>query len=269
MSTSPPTWVLLRGLARESGHWGEFPARLRERIEREQAGVRLLMLDLPGNGLLHAETSPSHVSEMVESCRSRLASVGVSGPVHLLAMSLGAMVASDWAARYPQEVSAAVLINTSLRPFSPFYRRLRPLNYLNFLMLSLSNLSRRQREAKVLRMTANLQARPEEVLDRWVALQEKHPVSLRNTIRQLRAAARFKVSRLRPQTPVLLLCSKADHLVDWRCSQAISRAWGAPLRLHLQAGHDLPLDDPKWVAEVVGDWLQLRQLQGLGEGCWH
>ncbi|MEJ6007934.1 alpha/beta hydrolase [Paucibacter sp. AS339] len=267
--TAPATWVLLRGLARESGHWGVFPEHLRAQIESEQGGVRLLMLDLPGNGLLHAEASPVHVSGMVESCRERLLKMGVTGPVHLLAMSLGAMVASDWVARYPQEVSAAVLINTSLRPFSPFYRRLRPLNYLKFLLLSLSNLSRRQREAKVLRMTTNLQARPEEVLDHWVALQAVHPVSLLNTARQLRAAARFKVGVLRPKAPVLLLCSKADHLVDWRCSQAISRAWGAPLRLHLKAGHDLPLDDPAWVAQAVGDWLRMRTMQGLASGKWH
>jgi len=266
---APATWVLLRGLARESGHWGEFPALLSQQLEAEQAGVRLLMLDLPGNGLLHAETSPTCVSDMVESCRARLVQIGVSGPVHLLAMSLGAMVASDWVARYPQEVSAAVLINTSLRPFSPFYRRLRPLNYLKFLILSLSNLSLRQREAKVLRMTANLQTKPAEVLDHWVALQTKHPVSLRNTARQLRAAARFKVGLRRPEAPVLLLCSKADRLVDWRCSQAISRAWGAPLRLHPEAGHDLPLDDPAWVARAVADWLRMRHMQGLAQGQWH
>jgi hypothetical protein len=35
----------------------------------------------------------------------------------------------------------------------------------------------------------------------------------------------------------------------------MSRAWGAPLRLHTQAGHDLPLDDGAWVARAVGEWL--------------
>ena len=44
-------------------------------------------------------------------------------------MSLGAMVAVDWAARHPEELAGCVLINTSLRPFSPWYQRLRPANY--------------------------------------------------------------------------------------------------------------------------------------------
>ena len=59
---------------------------------------------------------------------------------------------------------------------------------------------------------------------------------------------------------MLLLCSRADALVDWQCSQAFSRAWGVPLRLHTEAGHDLPLDDPPWVARAVSEWLRTREM---------
>lgn len=256
---SAPVWVLLRGLSRESGHWGEFPQLLREQIVAQQPGAQLIMLDLPGNGVLHAQTSPLNVGAMVTACRAELARRGVTAPVQLLAMSLGAMVASDWMVRYPREISAAVLINTSLRPFSPFYLRLRPLNYVKLLVLSVSHLTVRQREARVLGLTTRLQHQPEVVLDQWVALQRKHPVTVRNTVRQLLAAMRYRASYTCPTAPMLLLCSKTDTLVDWRCSQAISRAWGAPLRMHTQAGHDLPLDDGPWVALAVGDWLRGRQ----------
>lgn len=254
-----PVWVLLRGLSRESGHWGEFPQLLHAQIVAQQPGAELILLDLPGNGVLHAQTSPLNVGAMVMACRSELARRSITAPVHLLAMSLGAMVASDWMVRFPAEVSAAVLINTSLRPFSPFYLRLRPLNYVKFLILSVSHLTLRQREARVLRLTTRLQHRPDTVLDQWVALQRKHPVTVRNTLRQLLAATRYRASYTCPTTPMLLLCSKKDTLVDWRCSQAISRAWGAPLRMHPRAGHDLPLDDGPWVVWAVGDWLRGRQ----------
>jgi len=102
-----------------------------------------------------------------------------------------------------------------------------------------------------------------------VALRNQRPVGLRNTARQLWAAMQFEASGLQPVPPMLLLCSKADGLVDWRCSQAISRAWGAPLRLHAQAGHDLPLDDGPWVAQAVQDWLEWRRLNGVADGSWH
>lgn len=264
--SGPAVWVLLRGLARESGHWGDFPLIFRQEIQHQHPAARILMLDLPGNGILHGEPSSTQVGDMVDHCREQLKQLGVQGPFHLLAMSLGAMVASDWAARYPQELSAGVLINTSLQPFSPFYHRLRPMNYLAFLLLSLSSFGYRKRETMVLGMTANMQDRPTEVLDRWVELQCLHPVGLRNSLRQLLAASRYRASRIRPAVPILLLCSKTDRLVDWRCSQAIGRAWGAPLRMHVHAGHDLPLDDPFWVAQAVGDWLRVREMQGLQAG---
>lgn len=256
-----PCWLLLRGLSRESGHWGLFPSQLLEQLQLEQPGARIVMLDLPGNGELHEQKSPTRVPAMVEVCRAELERRGIRGPVHLLAMSLGAAVASDWIERYPREVAAAVLINSSLRPFSPVYRRMRPLSYLALLLLSLSRHGSRRREARVLDMTTQLLEQREAVLDDWVALQRQHPVGVRNTARQWLAALRYRASRARPVVPVLLLCSKADALVDWRCSQAVSRAWGSPLRLHTRAGHDLPLDDGPWVALAIGDWLRARRQQ--------
>lgn len=268
-TTTATTWVLLRGLSRESAHWGGFPGVFQRELDQLQAGARLLMLDLPGNGVLHRESSPTQVGAMVERCRAQLRELGVRGPVYLLAMSLGAMVASDWAARYPHELCGGVLVNTSMQPFSPFHHRLRPRNYLKFLLLSLSRAGLRRREAMVMEMTTCLQTAPVELLSRWVEIQRRRPVGLRNTWRQLLAASRYRASLIRPEVPMLLLCSKADRLVDWRCSQAISRAWGAPLRMHVQAGHDLPQDDPHWVAQAVRDWLKVRQMQGLQAGRWH
>jgi predicted alpha/beta hydrolase family esterase len=54
-----------------------------------------------------------------------------------------------------------------------------------------------------------------------------------------------------------VLVSAADGLVDPRCSQRLAQAWGAPMRKHPTAGHDLPLDDGAWVAREVAAWLAL------------
>ena len=69
-------------------------------------------------------------------------------------MSLGGMVAVDWARRHPDELAACVLVNTSLRPFSPWYRRLRPANYPALLGFLRPWLSDRQREQTILRITS-------------------------------------------------------------------------------------------------------------------
>ncbi|KQY79457.1 MULTISPECIES: alpha/beta fold hydrolase [Roseateles] len=261
-------WVLLRGLSRESGHWGVFPEHLLRELRLQQPGSQLLLLDLPGTGALRRESSPTQVSAIVDACRAELRRRGVTGAVSLVGMSLGAAVLADWANRHPNEVEAGVLINPSLRPFSELFRKPRPLNYLGLLLLSLSRFSARMREERVLSLTTRLTP-PQAVIDRWVELQRQHPLGVRNTARQLLASVRYRASRTRPAAPMLLLCSKADGLVDWRCSQAISRAWGAPLRLHTKAGHDLPLDDPQWVARAVAEWLRDRSIQGVEPGEWH
>ncbi len=240
---TPITWVLLRGLTREQGHWGEFPDRLRTALP----GAQVLMPDLPGNGSLYALQSPTRVEAMADVVRTTLRAAGAKPPYAVLAMSLGAMVSVAWANRYPDELSRMVLINTSLRPFSPFWQRLRPQQYTTLLRLALLPTPPRVREAAILRATTRLITHDEPVLDHWQALRAEHPCSTRNALRQLFAAARFRAPLQAPPVPALLLCSQRDALVDSRCSQAIARAWQRPLAVHPAAGHDLPLDDADWV----------------------
>ncbi len=254
------TWVLLRGLTRESGHWGSFPLQMARGLQATQGSVRVLTLDLAGNGNRCREKSPTDIGEMVEDLRAQLRQAGVDGPVHVLALSLGGMVAAEWAQRYPAELAAAVLVSTSMKPFSPFFRRLRPTNYLTLVAMSLARFAARWRERHVLQLTSQLMSHSEEVLDAWVKLHRQHPVSGLNVLRQLWAAMNYRASRARPRVPMLLLCGQGDMLVDWRCSQAVSRGWGLPLRMHTRAGHDIPLDDPDWVVRAVGDWLAKREL---------
>jgi pimeloyl-ACP methyl ester carboxylesterase len=244
------TWIFLRGLTRESRHWGDFLEQFRQVLSAQS----LVALDLPGNGLLNHLPSPSHVQDMVESCRAQLTAQGIKPPYHVLAMSLGAMVAVAWAQAYPQEVSANVLINTSMRPFSPFYQRLRPANYGVLLGLAFGGAGPERWEKSILHMTSN--RGDESVLPHWLALRHANPVARLNALRQLLAAARFHAPVGKPQTSTLLLASAQDHLVSVESSRAIARHWQCALRVHPSAGHDLPLDDGRWVAWQVRQWLE-------------
>lgn len=243
------TWVLLRGLTRESGHWGAFV----DPFHHAMPDCRLVTLDLPGNGALWAQRSPTRVRDMVEHCRAQLADRQLAPPWHVLAMSLGAMVAVAWADAYPREVAAQVLINTSMRPFSRFYQRLRPVNYGALLKLALRGGTPEQWERTVLRLTTN-HAHP-EVLALWLAVRQAHPVSRINALRQLLAASRFHAPARQPNLPTLVLASTNDRLVSVECSRALARQWQCLLRLHPTAGHDLPLDDGPWVAAQVLEFL--------------
>lgn len=237
------TWVLLRGLTREARHWGDFPRRLSAHL----GGATVLTPDLPGNGRLHHADSPASVAGLLAALRAQLAAGPHRPPYRVLAMSLGAMVTIEWATRHPDEVASALLINTSLRPYSPFWQRLRPRNYGPLLACLLTAASPRRWEATILRATTRLQRNPEALVDRWVRLRDDAPVSARNALRQLWAAARYRGPMVKPAVPLGLLSSAGDRLVDPRCSTALAAAWGCPHATHPDAGHDLPQDDPEWV----------------------
>ena len=245
------TWVLLRGLMREQRHWGSFPATL----ARALPGARIVTPDLPGNGTRHEEDSATRVAAMVESCRADLLARAIAPPYHLLALSLGGMVAVEWAHRYPQEIARCVLLNTSMRPHSPFYRRLRWQNYGALLRQLLLGDAASQ-EALILRLTSsrNAHGNPALLAD-WRSYQQQFPVSRRNALRQLLSAARYRAPDNRPAMPVLVMAGAQDRLVDYRCSQRLARAWQADCLIHGDAGHDLPLDEGAWVAQSVARWL--------------
>ncbi|MDB5869130.1 MAG: alpha/beta hydrolase fold protein [Polaromonas sp.] len=252
------TWILLRGLTREARHWGEFPRRLESLVQTPATGTtQVLTLDLPGNGAFRHQTSPWSVQRMVEFARQQLRASGHRPPYSLLAMSLGGMVAADWAQRYPQEVARLVLVNTSLRPFSGMTERLRPGNWLRLALLAVrwqGDESAHHVEQVIHQLTCQRIATLEADLAAWLQIRREAPVSLANAARQLWAAARFSGAKA-PCCPVLVLSSMGDRLVNPRCSARLAHAWHAAHHRHPWAGHDLPHDDPDWMCQRLEAWL--------------
>lgn len=235
-------WLLLRGLARESAHWGG----LKSQLERSRPGEKFHTLDLPGTGLNNHLRAPHSIAETRAFIER--ASAELPRPLGLIGMSLGGMVALDWAQHQPRDCAALVIIGTS-SGLSPAWRRLIPNNWPAIARLLLNvNIDRRERG--ILQLTSNL-AIPAQLMEAWLEVQRVRPVSRANVIRQLYAASRFRPSPDAPAVPGLLLASYGDRLVDWRCSLTLAQTWQWPLRLHPSAGHDLPLDDPDWLIAQI------------------
>lgn len=271
---SAPPWVLLRGLTREQAHWGDFVPRL----QRAQPHSAVLCLDLPGAGLLHRQPCPLQVAAMLPAVRAQLppllaaaqakrprptAAAGVAGPVRLLGLSMGGMLASAWARAYPQEVAALVLVNTSLRPYSGVADRLRLANLPTLLRL-LRARDPAQAEAAILALTSADAAAHADVLAQWQAIRRARPVSTANALRQLLAAARFQHRGPPPAVPTWVLHSAGDALVSPRCSVALAAAWAVPRLCHPSAGHDLPLDAPDWLVQQLVAVAEAPLVGGLG-----
>src|SRR5579871_6645220 len=215
------TWILLRGLTRETRHWGRLPDALRDAT----GAARLLPIDLPGNGEFAHVRAPASVAGIVAFVRQAVTQTGARGPrgpYSVLAMSLGGMVATDWAQRYPGEIERLVLINTSMRPFSRAHERLRPSAWPGLLGVAAHWSDAVDAESGIHRLTCNTVDTLEADLAAWTAIRRSAPVSRANALRQLWAAARFSAAAAAPSCAVLILSSRADGLVNPVCSAKLA-----------------------------------------------
>lgn len=239
--------ILLRGLAREQQHWGAFPQLLQQHISQP-----VYCVDLPGMGQHYLQRSPASLCGILTLVRRQLRQI--EGPYHLLAMSLGAMLAMRFAELYPDEVLSLLLINSSAGDLTPFYQRLKWQSYPAVLAALCGSIA--QREQLILKLTSNKAQVREDCYPQFVALARQRPVSRSNALRQLWAASHFVLPD-KPGCKVLLLGSLNDRLVDISASQQMAQRWQVPLLLHQSAGHDLALDDPDWLLQQAVRFYQV------------
>ena len=238
-------WILLRGLGRDREHWGRFHELMAEVV----GTANIHCIDLPGSGDFHERLAPlfmrAYTRHVVEQARD------ITPPYSVIGLSLGGMVAIDWAQSLGAErITRLVLINTSSR-FSPFYQRARFSLYRN-LPAFLLQPAPETRERRTLAITSNMHADDTELLAQWIDIQTRRPVSRMNLLRQLIAASRFRPADRAPGCQGLILTSRMDRLVNPNCSETLAERWNWPMEMHPSAGHDLPLDDPEWVIDKIG-----------------
>lgn len=257
MSTLAPRWLLLRGLVRERRHWGDFPDVLAART-----GAEVLTLDLPGVGTERDRPSPTSIAAIVADLRARwlaaraaggtAASSGAApseGPWRLFAPSLGGMIALAWGEAHPEDFDGVVVCNTSARDVASLFERFSP-TALGTVMRALPSRGA-VREAHILGLVSNTEHGRGRA-EAFAAFSAEAPIGTDVLVRQLWAGSRA-VAPKSLAVPLLVLCSDGDRLCSPRASHALGKRLGAPVVVHPDAGHDLPLDDPDWVvAQLVG-----------------
>lgn len=245
--TAPDKWVLIRGLGRESAHWGKFTTQLQHAFPASQ----IICLDLPGTGKALQTPSPWTIEKITDWLRSQANLSRQHPPASrcgLIGLSLGGMVVWDWLKRYPQEVSLGVIMNSSFADLSPFYERLYWKRYPQMLRLALMR-DMRKREKAIIKMVCNCQNQS-PILEAWLETQQQRPVKSATIFRQLIAAANYRMGN-KPTQSILLISSQADKLVSPRCSIKIHQQHQLPIVEHTWAGHDITTDDGEWVVEKL------------------
>lgn len=244
-------WLLLRGLAREQRHWDGFAATL----ERVVPGSRGFCLDLAGAGTEFARTSPASVSGIVEELRTRWLPLRDAnpGPWGLLGISLGGMVTMHWGGAFPGDFARLVIANTSAGNVSPPWRRMN-LAVAPGVVRAMFQAIGPRRERNILSMTTNLARNNDARAERWARYLMERPISRTSVLRQLVAGSRFRAPRTLG-APLLVLSSGKDGFTDRTCPEKLALRFGAPLRVHPDANHDLGSDAPEWIAEQLRSWL--------------
>lgn len=241
------TWVLLRGLTRGKKHWADFSDRLQKKFPSD----KVILIDTIGNGELNNQISPTQIEKYVQPIRDKLDTIStLKNEIHIISISMGGMIATEWMRLFPKEISLSILINTSASNFSTPIERLQWQNYIKLISIFFS----KKKEHSILKLTSNNKERFltfESFFQDYVDLQ---PTSLKSALHQIIAASRYRFPLTSPGK-VLLLASKKDRLVSYTCSQAIAHQWKCPLFIHPTAGHDLPLDDPDWILDKIYSFI--------------
>lgn len=242
------TWLLLRGLGRDKRHWGDFVMQFQHSFSHD----KVLTIDTLGNGEYSQLKSPLSIQAYTDHCRETLAKIHDQKPINLVALSLGGMVAMDWAERFGDQLQSVNLINTSAANLTPPHKRLKLRTLISLLQAMLLKRDDESVEKAIIQATSNRQYNQTTILD-WVEFRHSNSTSIGNIIRQLLAAASFKVSdKLKQQSgKIVVYNSKYDQIVNAIASYDLSQYLDCPLVVHPRAGHDLPLDAGHWLIEQI------------------
>jgi len=252
MDIKPKNWLLLRGLAREKRHWGIFPALLKEYFPDHN----FYPLELPGVGQKVKMSAMSTIDGYADHLREEWLHLKreSDGPWGIIAISMGGMIAMNWCARYQSDMAALVLMNTSGGNLSAPHHRFSP-SALKMVIKLFFKENYQERERAILELTTRKADISTELIHEYATYSAEHPIKRKNFLKQIYAAAKFKVP-LKINTPLLILAGKHDGLAHYKCSRTLADHFKAKTVLNEEAGHDLPLEDPIWIAEQIDSFLK-------------
>ncbi|GGP79308.1 alpha/beta fold hydrolase [Shewanella ulleungensis] len=257
------TLVLLRGLMRDSRHWYGFDQDLAQR------DINVISVDLPGNGTLVNQTSPTcmqdysnAVWQQIDDALLKQGKVPCQIKVVLVGLSMGGMLALTMAAQRPARIEHVVLINSSATNLSPWYYRFQLWGLLaslytvstRVLRVYLSNCDASNKhdwlEAIVLAFTSKHFGQNIEVITAWSLLRLQCHTSLVNGLRQLYACARFHSPAIHT-VPVSVIVANQDKLAHPKCSEKLALFYQTQLYKIDDCGHDVSLDKPEQLQRLL------------------
>lgn len=238
--------ILLRGLIRGRDHWDGFDKALQQALPN----TRIFCIDLAGNGRRHIERSPDNIDTAVKDIKQQIQDLNITRPYNILALSLGGMICLQYL-HESDDIAKAIIVNTSHGQLSPFWHRLK-IKPMSALILS-QFFPAIVLERCIYYFTVNHKNayKRDHTVSQWQYLAKINPIRFTNIIRQIKLSRTFNTQLKIEPHRVLLIGSSKDQLVSIQCSLRIAKTFNIPLIQHSSAGHDLAIDDAKWLIEKI------------------
>ncbi len=164
------------------------------------------------------------------------------------------MVGIDWVSHYPNDFEKFILVNSSARDIGGLHERFN-LRALPKIVKNWVAFDDESSEKLILELTVNRPELRDLQLPRSVQIRRDYPITRHTFAAQIFAASRFRAPKSLPIPTLIIGCEK-DRLVSVECSRRFAARYGAPLRLHTEAGHDISIDAPEWLADQISDFLK-------------
>ncbi|MBQ4891535.1 alpha/beta hydrolase [Shewanella sp. MMG014] len=243
------TWVLLRGLMRDSRHWYGFDTQLR------QAGINLLTPDATGNGELADRNSPLNIRDYCDDIWHQIDKGLAKNPDYsrelvVVGVSMGGMIALEMARQRHKQVRHAVLINSSAANLSPWYQRFQLMPLVNAIWHRHKAKELSFVESCVLNYTTVTKAHDEKVIKDWGNMRSQLHSRVLNGARQIYAAARYQCSWF-GHCKVSIIVANQEKLANPKCSEALAKFYHTELLRVDHCGHDASLDQPEQIQQLI------------------
>jgi 3-oxoadipate enol-lactonase len=243
--------LLIMGLGYPSAMWHRTRPAL-------STSYRTIALDNRGAGQSDVPPGPYSIALMASDAAAVLDAAGVPS-AHVFGISMGGMIAQEFALRYPGRVQSLILGCTAAG--GPNARRAEP---AALEMLKASSWMSREQAAEAAIPFIYDAATPRHLIDEDIARRRAWPLNTAGYLAQLQAILAWESFSRLPQitTPTLVIHGKADRLVPPGNGELIAaRIPGARLILLEHASHLFSTDQPDAAQKAIFEFLGAQPIR--------
>lgn len=212
---------------------------------------QVVRYDKRGHGLSEAPPAPYTLADHTHDLKALLDHLAL-GPVSLVGISVGGMIALDFARTYPQHTRALVLMDTGARIGSTesWNERIRAIREASLAEVATGVIGRWF-------TPAFFQEKPAEAQGYYHMLSRTPAEGYIGTCAALRDAdLRGRLGAVR--VPALVLCGAQDPSTPPSLAEALAQELGAPLQLIEEAAHLPCLEQPQATLQAIAAFLEVH-----------